>query len=176
MKRLVLPGLACALIFLTAVGCGPMKAPLPARLDPETQKKIDESWDRAFAPADRLGHQDLLDVMVGTQAYQLGVDTFSLRAEKRFAGGKVVMEVGFDRARPNDDRFEVTVYDPAGKLVRAERYTRQEVEDTYHALFGNSPERADHAARWEKIRNLFPEVKDEPKDGKPAAPMPRAKG
>ena len=31
--------------------------------------------------------------MVGTRAYQLGVDTFHLRAEKQFVGGKVVMEV-----------------------------------------------------------------------------------
>ena len=81
MKRLALLSSACALAFLTAVGCGPMKTPLPARLDDETQKKVDESWDRAFTPADRLVRQDLLDVMVGTQAYQLGVDTFALRAE-----------------------------------------------------------------------------------------------
>src|SRR3954469_18665464 len=108
MKRLALLSSACALAFLAVVGCGgPMRVPLPARLDDETQKKVDESWNRALTPADRLGHQDLLDGVVGTQAYQLGVDTFSLRAEKRFDGGRVVMEVAFDRARPADDRFEV---------------------------------------------------------------------
>src|SRR5689334_1244025 len=140
MKRLALLSSACALAFLTAVGCGPMKTPLPARLDDETQKKVDESWDRAFTPADRLVRQDLLDVMVGTQAYQLGVDTFALRAEKRIAGGRVVMEVAFDRARPGDDRFEVSVYDAAGKLVRSERYSRQEIDEAYGILFSVQPE------------------------------------
>lgn len=169
MKRVALLSSACALAFLAVVGCGPMKTPLPARLDDETQKKIDESWDRAFAPADKLGHQDLLDVMVGTHAYQVGIDTFALRAEKRFAGGKVVMEVAFDRSRPADDRFEVRVYDGAGKLVRSERYSRQEIEEAHGVLYGVPPEnpnaadppeiairRAAHKARWEKINALFP--------------------
>jgi hypothetical protein len=173
MKRLALLSSACALAFVAFVGCGPMQAPLPARLDAETQKKVDESWDRAFTPADRLGHQDLLDVMVGTQAYQLGVDTFALRAEKRVAGGRVVMEVVFDRARPADDRFEVSVYDAAGKLVRSERYSRPEIEEAHGVLFGvpaenpNAPDppevaarRAAHKARWEKINGLFPGAND----------------
>jgi hypothetical protein len=186
MTRFALPGLACALASLAVVGCGPMRTPLPARLDPETQKKIDDGWDKAFAPADRLGRQDLLDVMVGVQAYQLGVDTFSLRAEKRLAGGRVVMEVAFDRARPDDDRFEVGVYGAAGRPVRSERYSRKEIEETYDALFVIPPEnpnnpdppelaarRAAHKARWQKIERLFPEAKD----GEAArAPVPRAKG
>jgi hypothetical protein len=191
MKRLVLPGLACALA-VAVVGCGPMKTPLPDRFSEEGQKVIDDSWNRAFTPPDKLTHQELLDVMVGTQAYQLGVDTFMLRAEKRFAGGKVVMEVWFDRARPDDDRFEVSVYDTAGKLLRTERYTRKEIDETYNALFVIIPEdsphkdlvpparRAEHKARWDKIRSLFPEMKDEKKigdDGKTdEAPRPRPKG
>ena len=124
MKRLALPGLACALTF-AVVGCGPMTSPMPARFDPDSQKEIDAAWDRAFAPAGKLERQELLDVMVGTQAYQLGIDTFHLKATKKFAGGTVVMEVTFDRARPDDDRFEVSVYDESGKLVRQERYTRR---------------------------------------------------
>ena len=174
MKRFVLPVSACALVAV--VGCGPMMSPLPERLGPESQKVIDDSWNRAFTPPDKLGHQDLLDVMVGTQAYQLGVDTFALRAEKRFAGGRVVMEVSFDRAKPDGDRFEVSVYDTAGKLVRAERYGRKEVEDTYNALFvvphqeAAGPRRADHDARWEKIRGLFPPAQEEKPAGAPAPP------
>jgi hypothetical protein len=183
MKRFALPVLACALVV--AVGCGPLKVPLPARLDPEAQKVIDDSWNRAFTPPDKLGHQDLLDVLVGTQAYQLGIDTFTFRAEKKFLGGKVVMEAWYDREKPNDDRFEVSVYDTAGKLVRTERYTRKEIDDTYHDLFViirensghkdlESPERrADHKARWEKIRSLFPEIKDEKTE---EASKPRPKG
>jgi hypothetical protein len=165
MKRFVLLVPACALAL--AFGCGPMKVPLPERLDPEAQKAIDDGWNRALTPPDKLGRQELLDVLVGVQAYQLGVDSFTFRAEKRFAGGKVVMEVGYDRSRPNDDRFEVTVYDDAGKVVRNERYTREEIDETFHALFviprdDHGPAeaapalRADHHRRWEKIVSLFP--------------------
>ena len=165
-----------------------MKSPLPQRFDAETQKTIDEGWDRAFTPADRFDHQGLLDLMIGTQAYQLGVDTFSLRAEKRFAGGKVVMEVSFDRAKPDDDRFEVTVFDTAGKFVRLERFQRKEIEETYGALYADAPppnnpavpdqpevaaRRAAHLARWNRIQEVFPQP-NEP--GKPApAPQSRAK-
>lgn len=174
MKRFALPVLACALVV--AIGCGPMQSPLPQRFDPELQKDIDSSWNRAFSPADKLAHQDLLDVMVGTQAYQFGVDTFMLRAEKRFVGGKVVMEVGFDRARPDDDRFMVSVYDTAGKLVRTERYAREEIDNTYRELFpknSDQPQRADFAERWNKITALFPQAGAEKAE---EAPKPRPKG
>jgi hypothetical protein len=183
MKRLALPGLACALTF-AVVGCGPMTSPMPARFDAEAQKKIDDGWDRAFERSGKLDRQELLDVMVGLQAYQLGVDTFHLKATKKFAGGTVVMEVTFDRAKPDDDRFEVSVYDAAGKLVRKERYNRKEVEETYNALFVNPPpprdpavadtpevaaRRAAHEARWNKIWSVFPEQKE----GQQPAPAPR---
>ena len=69
--------------------------PLPQRFDPDTQRQIDDGWNRAFTPANALSRQELLDVMVGTQAYQHGVDTLHLRATKAFAGGSVVMEIGF---------------------------------------------------------------------------------
>jgi hypothetical protein len=148
-----------------------MKAPLPVRLDPETQKAIDDGWNRALSPPDKLGHQELLDVLVGTQLYQLGVDFFMFRAEKRFANGKVVMEVAFDRARPDDDRFQVTVLDSSGRVVRAENFARQEVDQTYHDLFeiprddGGlvkvAPEvRADHDRRWERILSHFPKIEE----------------
>lgn len=182
MRRLALPGLACALA-VAVVGCGPMTSPLPPRLDEQGQAKVDEGWNRAFTPADKYDHAALLDVMVGTQAYQLGVDTFHLRAEKKCAGGTVVMEVNFDRARPDDDRFEVTVNDTAGKPIRRERYSRKEVEEAYAALCApagdpNDPalaaRRADYEKRWQRIREVFPDAKEEPKP--PAAPLPRAKG
>jgi hypothetical protein len=182
MKHFLLLGPACALAV--AFGCGPMKVPLPQRLDPETQLLIDNGWNRALSPPDKLGHQELLDVLVGTQLYQLGVDFFMFRAEKRFARGKVVMEVAFDRASPDDDRFQVTVLDSAGKVVRAENYSRKEVDQTYLDLFeiphGDSglvkvaPEvRAGHSRRWEKILSHFPKP-EERKDEE--APKPRQKG
>src|SRR5262249_60292808 len=116
-----------------------------------------------------------------------GVDTFSLRATKRFAGGIVVMEVAFDRAKPDDDRFEVSVYDEAGRLLRQERYGRKDVEATYDALFVNPPpprdptipdnparasRRAEDEARWNKIRELFPDPMEAPQPA--PAPRPQA--
>lgn len=183
MKRLALAGTACALA-LVVVGCGPMTSPMPARFDPEAQKQIDAGWDRAFATPDALNRQDLLDVMVGTQAYQLGVDTFSLRATKNYAGGVVVMQVEFDRLKPDADRFDVTVYDRDGKQLRQERYGRKDVEETYTALFVNPPpprdpavpdnpgmaeRRAKFEARWNRIKACFPDPQDVP-----PAPRPKA--
>jgi hypothetical protein len=167
---------ACAL--LVSLGCGPMQAPLPERLDPESQKKIDDAWASVLTPPDRLGHQDLLDVLVGTQAYQLGVDSFMFRAEKRYAGGKVVMEVAFDRARPDEDRFQVTVLDSLGKVARAENYTRKEVDETFDTLYRSSagqPGPRNDAAqrRWERIWSHFP--KPEERKAEEAA-KPRQKG
>jgi len=151
---------------------------MPPRLSPESQKQIDDGWDGALTPANKLGHQELLDVLVGVQLYQFGVDALAFRAEKRFAGGTVVMEVSYDRTRPNDDRFAVTVRDPSGKVVRTDHYNRNEIDATYHDLFGVRPSvadraaevpvrRADHVARWEKIRSLFPEAKNDQAGGAP---------
>jgi hypothetical protein len=128
---------------------------MPARLDPEAQKDIDAAWDAA---------------LVGTQAYQAGADALTLRSEKRFAGGRVVMEVAFDRTKPDDDRFVVTVLDPAGAVARQERYSRADVEQTARELFDrtdNAPARPDDPpevvrrraaaeARWKQIGELFP--------------------
>ena len=171
MKSLAITMSACA-ITLTFMGCGPMQSPMPHRLEPDAQKDVDASWNRAFTPIDRFDHQDLLDIMVGVQAYQLGVDSLSLRSEKTIATGKVIMEVFFDRAKPEADRFVVTVLDPAGRPIRTERYLRSEVEETYRALSakaadGNEPPEA--AVRWNRIAEVFPK----PKDG--VAPPPRLK-
>lgn len=166
MRRLTLPGLACALAGLFA-GCGPMAAPLPARLDDETQKQIDESWHQAFTPPGRFDRQGLLDVLVGTHAYQVGVDVLTFRSEKRFAGGTAVMEVSYDRAKPEADRLTVTVSDLAGKVVRSERYTRAEVARTGEELArpavevnpeppGQAARRADREVRWKRIEAVFP--------------------
>jgi hypothetical protein len=162
--------LSC-LVLAGATSCGPMRTPMAPRVDDETQKRIDDAWENMLSPVDRLDHQQLLDVFVGTAAYQHGVDRLSFRSEKRFSRGLVVMEVSFERADSSKDRFEVTVYDNAGRQVRKETYGRKEVEQTYHELFVNVPRpreddrpelpefaewRAAHEARWAKIGNLFP--------------------
>ncbi len=128
-------------VFLLAVlgsavaGCGPMQVPMPPRLDDEGQKKIDEGWDRALQPVEHFNHQTLLDMLMVTRGYEAGVDRLTFRSEKRVAVGTVVMEVHFDRAAPLEDRFEVQILDEAGKVLRKERYTREEIEKTNRELF-----------------------------------------
>lgn len=160
-------------------GCGPLRTPMVPRPDDEMQQRIDDAWEAALSPVDRVDHQRFLDVFVGTGAYQYGVDKLAFRSEKRFSGGTVIMEVTFDRAEPAKDGFVVTVHDKAGKEVRRESYGRKEVEQTYQELFVNGPphqgnpakaeppeamqKRAAYQARWAKIEELFPKPKEDPK-------------
>jgi hypothetical protein len=174
MKRFSMLLGFCAL-HLALAGCGPMRTPMAVRLDGEGQKKFDESWDKAFAELDKIDHQELLDIFIGTGAYQIGVDKLDFRSEKKTAGGLVVMEVHFNRATPAEDRFEVSAFDPAGNRIRHERYGREEVERTHAFLFGpqwKAPEngmelpgfaekRAEFQARWGKALRFFPKDKDE---------------
>lgn len=131
MKRLPLLLCCCTL----AVGCGPLRTPLPAPLADDDQKSIDEAWEKALTPMDRLDNQALLDAFLITAAYQVGVDKLSFRSEKRFSGGTVVMEVSYDRQSPAQDRFAVQVRDKEGKLLRQEAYGREQIEKTYRELF-----------------------------------------
>jgi hypothetical protein len=153
--------------FLGFAGCGPLSAPMASRFDQKDQAQIDEAWEKAFTPIDQLDHQVLLDVLVGTRAYQLGIDKLYFRSEKRFSGGQVVMEVHFDRALPDEDRFEVQVVSPQGQVVREERYRRDEVEKTNKELFApekqlDGAELAKSEARWAKILPFFPKRKEDP--------------
>ena len=161
---------ACCLVLAFLGGCGPLSRPMVPRPDAEGQKKIDESWERALAPVGRLDHQALLDVFVTSQAYELGVDRLTFRSEKRFSGGKVVMEVVYDREEPAKDRFSVTVHGPTGELLREERYGREEVEQTCRELAEQLPppkvseqepperarRRAALEARMKRVDAIFP--------------------
>jgi hypothetical protein len=154
------------------------EAPLPERLEPETQKKIDDAWTEVLTPPNRLGRQDLLDMLVGTFAYQHGVDTLTFRTSKQYAGGTVVMEAQYDRMRPTDDRFEVIVYGLDGKVERHERYTRKEIDATFDSLFRSSPDETDDRneatnRRWEKILMHFPKPEERKAE---EMPKPRQKG
>jgi hypothetical protein len=112
------------------MGSGPM----PPRLEADEQKKIDEAWDNALTPVDKLDRQATLDTLIVSQAFQAGVDRLDFRSEKKFSGGLVVMEIHFDRTKPNDDRFEVTIRDLADKELRHLVYNRAEVETAYRDL------------------------------------------
>ena len=78
MKRLSILVTLCGILVIA--GCGPMTSPLPPRLEVEQQKVVDEAWEKALAPIDRVDHQVLLDSFVGTGAYQNGVDKLFLRS------------------------------------------------------------------------------------------------
>jgi hypothetical protein len=107
---------------------------MPGRLEDVIQGSIDQSWNKALTPVDKLDHQSLLDTFLLTQAYQIGVDKLSFRSEKQYAAGTVVMEIAFDRSKPEQDRFEVKIYDQNQKLVRQETYQREEIEISYREL------------------------------------------
>jgi len=107
---------------------------MPVRLDDESQKQIEEAWNKALSPITKHDHQTLLDLLIMTGAYQNGVDELYLRSSKRFQAGLVVMEMHFDRLLPDNDRFIVQVLDFQGKLLRQESYDRQEIEKTNNEL------------------------------------------
>jgi hypothetical protein len=171
--------IAISLSLTALVGCGPMgSGPMPPRLEADEQKKIDQAWENALNPVDHLDRQATLDALVVSQAYQAGVDRLTFRSEKQFSGGVVVMEIHFDRAKPNDDRFEVTVRNQGGKELRRLVYNRTEVETTYRELndprFAGQPQanappqpadankREDVQKRLAVVEKLFPKADEVP--------------
>jgi len=166
---------------LLIAGCGPLQQPMAARPDEETQKKINEAWDNALAPVDQLDRQQWLDAFTLTFAFEAGVDRMAFHSEKEFSGGLVVMEVHYDRKKPDEDRFEVTVVDHAGNRLRHERYSRQEVEQTYRFFYDelaqadpNRPQpphaarkRQERIAREKVIEELFPKPQEREPKAKP---------
>jgi len=156
--------LALAAAGAFALGCGgPLTRPLPERLDAQSQKDVDHHWNKALTPVTKHDRATWLDVMVGTRAYENGIDKFSFKSEKTWSGGTVVMEANFDRAKPADDRFTVTVFDKNGKELRKEIYTRDEVEVAYRELFpaespkGPNPNPAATDARWKRVQAVLPQ-------------------
>ncbi|HKB03967.1 MAG TPA: hypothetical protein VKD90_17220 [Gemmataceae bacterium] len=177
--RIVFPILALAVLALA--GCGPMgSGPMPPRLQDDEQKQVDESWDKALTPVDKLDRQSVLDALVLSQAYQAGVDKLLFRSEKKCAAGTVIMEIHFDRSKPDQDRFDFRVVAADGRVVRELTYNRQEVETTYKELHdpkfdpdrqppqplqGNEVQkRAEVKMRVEAVIQLFPK-----RDGEEAA-------
>jgi hypothetical protein len=99
-------------------------------------------WVNMLSPTDRLDRDLLLDTLIAFQLHGLGVDRLTMQSEKDYIGGRVRMNVEFDRQRPEVDCFRVSVFDRGGRLVRAERYTGQEVLDHVHALAEPLPPQA----------------------------------
>jgi hypothetical protein len=127
MRAIAISVLVIGVISL--VGCGPMgTSPMPPRLEADQQKNIDDSWEKAVNPHDQLDRQAILDSLILTQAYQVGVDRLHFRSEKAYSRGIVIMEIHYDRAKPNEDRFEITIQDNDGKPLRELTYNRSEIE------------------------------------------------
>jgi hypothetical protein len=131
---------------------------MPPRLDDESQKEIEESWDKALTPVNRFDRQELLDALIGTQAYQLGVDKLTFRSEKKYSAGTVIMESYFDRLAPDKERFDVMVLDLKDTLIRHESYGRAAIETTNRELFVDCPrlrqQKKKGTATAEELRNL----------------------
>jgi len=146
---------------------------MPVRFDDKGQQQVEEKWNAAFTPPDKLDRQGLLDAFLISQAYQVGVDRLVLRSEKKLARGRVEMEISYERLKPDDDRFEVRVYDENGQLVRHERYNRADVERTESELAaadgkGDSDAKREARRRIERIKQLMPVVEDDKRDKEPA--------
>lgn len=140
MKRLLL-FLVCCPLLAGFAGCGgPLRTPMPVRLDDADQKAIDDAWNQALTPVDRYDRQNVLDILLGSQAYEFGVDRLTFRSEKKVSIGTVIMEIEFDRLTPEQDRFVVMVVGPKGKVLRREEYHRGEVEKVDRELFAECDE------------------------------------
>lgn len=148
--------MALAVASAALAGCGPLSQPLPVPLDAAMQSSLDGAWESLLSPVDRASAEELLDVIVSCSAYQLGVDRFDFRSEKKLSkddASRVVMESHFDRDRPDGDRFTVTIIDRAGAIVRREEYTRTDL-DLLRAPGPSDQEK--WAARQARIAELFP--------------------
>lgn len=171
--------------LLIIASCGPLQVPMGRQLDQNQQAAVDAGWQRALEFDDELGRQGWLDMMVGTLAFEHGVDRFHFKSEKEVGARLVVMEVWFDRSKPDDDAFEITVFDDERKIVRKERYTRSDVEESIAVMY-QQPEtvtppvgvgqdewrrlREKQEERRARIKLLFPDANDDARPADAAAP------
>jgi hypothetical protein len=111
-----------------------MFLPMSTRLTEEDQKIYDGMWNNMLTPVNRVDRQTLLDTTIVYMMFQLGTDRLHMVTEKYLATGKVVMEIDCDRINPASDQFTIAVLDDRGRALRRERFSRQEVEESAHAL------------------------------------------
>lgn len=120
------------LLALALPGCGPILTPMIPRLTEEQQSQVDQMWQNLLTPPTRVSHETLLDVLMNHMLYSFGTDRATYRAEKVVRNHLVLMEITFDRHRPNFDRFTVAVHGPDGSLLRQDHYSRQDIENLQH--------------------------------------------
>lgn len=117
----------CVVMAAAALtACGPMVSPMVPRLSDEEQKVADQEWHNLVTPPDRLDRDVLYCALTMFQLYQLGVDRADFHSEKRVGDMRVVMDVRYLKDVPNADAFYITIYDLDGKVLRSERYSRDD--------------------------------------------------
>ncbi|HUU85985.1 MAG TPA: hypothetical protein VM243_21015 [Phycisphaerae bacterium] len=132
--RWTLP-LACLLV----IGCGPMSKPMVSRLEEKDQALVDQAWSNMLTPVERLDRILLLDTILAHESHQIGIDRLHFVSGKDLPGGTVRMEVFFDRQSPEGDLFAVTYVDRSGRVLRSEKYTREEVDGRFEFLIQRPP-------------------------------------
>ena len=134
------------------------------RLSDEEQARIDEAWVRMVASDRDIDRILLLDAILAMRLHEIGVDRLHFESEKDVEGGTVLMEIHYDRVQPAaDDVFRMTYCDARGRVLREERFARDEVEYRLGSLYGaiRPPEALKGAARrrWVKDAEAAREVR-----------------
>ncbi|MCC7292980.1 MAG: hypothetical protein IT449_13040 [Phycisphaerales bacterium] len=112
--------------------------PMVARLGADDQAKLDRAWEHLIAHVTEADRTLLLDAMIVSQMYQIGVDQLDMVSVKRLPGGQVTMRVRFDRLRPEGDRFSFTYADARTRVLREESFEFGEVAERYAFLYGGA--------------------------------------
>lgn len=136
--RRVLP-----LVLVIIGACGPMTKPMVDRLEDKHQAAVDEAWENMLSPVDRLDRMLLLDTVIASGMFQLGVDRLHLVSEKALSAGVVCMEILYDRDDLDSAVFSIAYADPTGRVLRREEYGRDEVNDRFELLSGLAEARCD---------------------------------
>ncbi len=118
------------------VGCGPLSMPMVARLGADDQARVDRAWEHLTARVTEVDRTLLLDAMIASQMYQIGVDQLEMVSVKNLSGGQVTMRVNFNRLRPEDDRFTFAYVDARTRVRREESFEFGEVAERYAFLYG----------------------------------------
>jgi hypothetical protein len=122
-----------ALTFLFG-GCSIMTSPMVRRLDPWQQEMVDKAWVNVLDHGKQVDRELLLDVIVHYQLISIGMDTVDYRAVKTVGDRRIVLESKYDRYRPREDKFTISVLNERGKLLRRESYERSDIERAESAL------------------------------------------
>ena len=127
--------LALLVLLVSLPGCGPVTFPMVDRLEPDRQIQVESMWNNMLTPIDRLDRDVLLDTIVSFRLFESGIDRLSMQCEKSFTGGRISIRLSFDRSMPAADALEIDVFDNAGRRVRSEEFSGDEVRGRRERLW-----------------------------------------